>query len=281
METGQAVTPSADKFFGSTSISRSFAEEDAPTEETASEQEPQENEAEASAAQQGDETQGDNTQGEESSANKGKDDQSDKDFQSLFQDAEGKRAKQQSRADTEAFRNRKLSNEIAGLKAQLEQQPVVTEGDSDFGVENLDSEDYLQVKDFKKILKQMNKSTSKQVVANPQNVRGTNVDPGAFKEWVEKQPDLEQVNTYYNKNKVEVDAYLDALGTDEMGQYMALRTLVYGDALNNLQDKVETVDRKRKPPVPITGPGGRSVRDSGGKKEMAPVDKFFNQSWNR
>ena len=270
-------TPEVDKYFGETGMDMSVPlgdETDSDQETTA-----QPEEGEASAAQQEGETL---KEGEESSAKQDKTEESP-DFQTLFQDAESKRASQQSRADTEAFKNTKLTNRIGELEAQVHQQQQTASEDSDnTGFDDLDDGEYLTVKDVKKLLK---KPQQKQVVVTPEQQRSqTERDQAAFSDWVRKQPDVQLVNDYYTANKAEVDAYLDALGTDEMGQYQALRSLATADTVSKLQQEVSVLKApKRQKAVPITGPGSGT---SGGNVPSGPrgedgYDRFFDQSWNR
>ena len=235
---------------------------------------------EASAAQQEGET---TVKSEESSANQNKTEES-QDFQTLFQDAESKRARQQSRADTEAFKNTKLTNRIGELEAQIQQQQqTANEDNDDLGLDGMDNDEYLTVKDVKRLLKRG--PAQKQTVVTPEQAgRTSRVDQNAFAEWVKLQPDVQLVNTYYNANKADVDAYLDALGTDEMGQYQALRSLATQDTVAKLQQEVQVLKApKRKKAVPIAGPGSGT---SGGNVPSGPkgedgYDRFFDQSWNR
>jgi len=272
------ATPGVDKFFGDTGIDMSVL---ASNETDLDQGTDTPDTGEASAAQQEGET---TAKSEESSAKPDKtENKEEPDFQALFQDAEDKRARQQSRADTEAFKNTKLTNRISELEAQAhQQQQTASVEDEDFGLEGMDNDEYLTVKDVKKLL---NKRPQTQKVVTPEQRQGrSESERAAFEDWVRKQPDVQLVNDYYNANKQEVDSYLDALGTDEMGQYQALRGLAAMDQTSKLQHEVSVLKApKRQKAVPIAGPGSGA---SGGNVPSGPkgedgYDRFFDQSWNR
>lgn len=242
-------------------------EEEEVSAEIAPEQNPQEEPARPDLEED------ENLSGKQVAPKKEAKDPEEKDFEALYSDTELKRKTQQSRADTMQFRNTVLSNENADLKTQLEQKQSNTENENiDFT--NLEDDDYLQGKDIKNVIKQIAKTQREQKVVTP--VQGNTANDEAFKSWVSVQPDLNQVNEYYTKNKAELDTYLSALGTDPIGEYMALRSLLPAEV--NVPDKKPK--KKKKSLVPITGPGGGSIREASGKQNNG-FDKFFDQPWNR
>ena len=202
-------------------------------------------------------------------------DQSVEDYRKLFEAAEEKRKKWQSRYDTD--RQQSVS-EISQLRNELNQLKEKQDGkEVDDIFAGKDDEDILTVGEAKRLKDKLSAKKVEQPL-------------GDYKAWLSKQSDITEVEKYYS-DLVKVEPNIDPsrLGADAKEQYLTLRTWMHEDNALSLKKEVELLrkqnekikKKKSRPKTPISGSG---IGVSGGTRSggvIYDIDPFFNRSWNK